>query len=204
MGNTNWELGLTPLTPPLNRRPILSLRRRGGDIVEELFVSPPLSYRRLALTQKAYDDFITPPHPVAQRPDQSTRETEKPVVPQPTGTSKPPTRQAGKSVVLSTSNPPPYEWKAKCAHCTQEIGFNEGPQYKCSTCPNYFLCDICQDIITEEKKDQYEDNDWDYLLPHAPTHSVYKTEVPDPLSPTVLHTSHGKNPKKKLEDFNFL
>ena len=53
-----------------------------------------------------------------------------------------------------------------------------------------FLCDICQNIITEERNDQYEDNDWEYLLPHAPTHSVYKTEVPDPSSPSVLHTSH--------------
>ena len=65
----------------------------------------------------------------------------------PTSDATPPVLQARQSVVLSTSNPPPYEWKAKCAHCTQEIGFNEGPQYKCSTCPNYFLCDICQDII---------------------------------------------------------
>ena len=110
--------------------------------------------------------------------------------PPPTSDATSPTLQAGQSVVLSTSNPPPYEWKAKCAHCTQEIGSVEGPQYKCSTCPNYLLCDICQDIITAEQNKQYEDNDWDYLLPHTPTHSVYKTEVPDPSSPSVLHTSH--------------
>ena len=107
-----------------------------------------------------------------------------------TSDATPPTLQAEQSVVLSTSNPPPYEWRAKCAHCTQEIGFVEGPQYKCSTCPNYLLCDICQNIITEERNDQYEDNDWEYLLPHEPTHSVYRTEVPDSSSPSVLHTSH--------------
>merc|ERR1712015_62227 len=112
----------------------------------------------------------------------------------PSSDSTPPTIQAGQSVVLSSSNPPPYEWKAKCVQCTQEIGFVGGPQYKCSTCPNYFLCDICQDSIAEElritENEQYEDNNWDYLLPHAPTQSVYKTEVPDPSSPSVLHTSH--------------
>ena len=108
----------------------------------------------------------------------------------PTSDATPPVLHVGQSVVLLTSNPPPYEWKAKCAHCTQEIGFNEGPQYKCSTCPNYFLCDICQNVITEEKIHQGQDNHWDYLLPHAPTHSVYKTEAPDPSSPSVLHTSH--------------
>ena len=68
--------------------------------------------------------------------------------------------------------------------------FRRGPQYKCSTCPNYLLCDICQNIITEERNDQYEDNDWEYLLPHEATHSVYRTEVPDSSSPSVLHTSH--------------
>ena len=71
LGTTNWELGVIPPTPPLNRRPILSLRRRGGGLVEEIFVSPPLSYRQIPLTQKAYDDYlITPPHPVVQTQEQ--------------------------------------------------------------------------------------------------------------------------------------
>ena len=40
LGKSNWELGLTPPTSPLNRRPILSLRRRRGDIVVELLCHP--------------------------------------------------------------------------------------------------------------------------------------------------------------------
>ena len=34
------------------------------------------------------------------------------------------------------------------------------------------------------------------MLPHTPTHSVYKTEVPDPSSPSVLHTSHPPHGKE--------
>ena len=71
LGTTNWEIGvIPPSTPPLNRRPILSLRRRSGEILEELFASPPLTYRQFALTQKAYDDFITPPNPIVQTQEQ--------------------------------------------------------------------------------------------------------------------------------------
>merc|ERR1712020_64344 len=35
LGKDNWELGLIPTTQPLNHRPILLLRRRSGDIVDE-------------------------------------------------------------------------------------------------------------------------------------------------------------------------
>ena len=73
LGKTNWELGLIPPTSPSNGRPFLLLRRRNGDIVEELFVSPPMSYRQLALTQDAYDYFKTPPHSAAYTPEQSVR-----------------------------------------------------------------------------------------------------------------------------------
>ena len=75
LGTTNWELGvITPPAPPSNCPPLLSLKHGSGDTVVELFVSPPLSYRQTALTQRAYDDFNTPPNPAAQTPEQSPRE----------------------------------------------------------------------------------------------------------------------------------
>ena len=39
LGAKNWQLGVSPLTPPFNRHPILSLTRSNDDILEELFVS---------------------------------------------------------------------------------------------------------------------------------------------------------------------
>merc|ERR1712001_37922 len=39
LGAKNWELGVSPLTPPFSRHPILSLRRGYNDIVEELIAS---------------------------------------------------------------------------------------------------------------------------------------------------------------------
>ena len=36
LGSRDWELGVSPLTPPFNRHPILSLRRGSDDIVEEI------------------------------------------------------------------------------------------------------------------------------------------------------------------------
>ena len=105
-----------------------------------------------------------------------------------------PTPETRPSLVLYTPNPPPYNGKAKCVICKydiegHELGIPARPQYKCSTCPECFLCQDCQEDLI---KYQDTDEDWHYedMLPHTRKHSVYKTEVPDSMTPSVLHTSH--------------
>ena len=105
------------------------------------------------------------------------------------------------NLVLHTSSPPPYNGEARCQLCQYAIGEHAPgctarPQYKCSVCSDCYICEACQEDMT--KNWIPEADDWGYgdILPHIPTHHVYKTEAPDPTSPPVLHTSHPPNSKE--------
>ena len=45
-----------------------------------------------------------------------------------------------------------------------------------------------------------DDSGYEDILPHIPTHLMYKTEAPDPTSPPVLHTSHPPNSKELVQE----
>ena len=105
--------------------------------------------------------------------------------------------------VLLTSNPPPYNGKAKCVLCWYAMdehapGFSAKAQYKCSTCPDCFICEVCQEDMTKNWIPEV-DGEYEHMLPHTPTHHVYRTEVPDPTTPPVSHTAHPPNETEVVE-----